>query len=287
MSDRVFKEIFHNQPGALIDLLNAFLPLKAPIESIEYMPMELTTEVPGLYIPIVDVRCRDRSGRHFIVEMQLQKQAVLFKRVMLNACRIYSRQLYAGDPLAGICPVHTLCLLDYELYPNATGWIHHAEPHTDTGGGMPMGELYFTFVEIRKWMKLGTFDRESKQDAWMMFFTKPEQVMEIFTPEQRKKFAEMLNAVDAWDRTRYTDQELWAMERTVQKMWAYEAEMHEVKKQGLAEGLAEGFTKGGENMLDALQYLTSNPSATNEELAGRFRLSPQALVRIRSITSGT
>jgi hypothetical protein len=75
-NDRTFKQIFHEHPQSLIDLLNAFLPLDVPIEAIEYMPQELQAEVGGFYMSLVDVRCRDKLGRHFIVEMQMQRTDV-------------------------------------------------------------------------------------------------------------------------------------------------------------------------------------------------------------------
>jgi hypothetical protein len=95
-SDRIFKQIFLHHPDSLMHLLNSFLPLEAPIEALEYMPMELLSEYGSLQMTIVDVRCRDRQGRHFIVEMQLQKMPMFFRRVLTNACRIYSRQFRNG-----------------------------------------------------------------------------------------------------------------------------------------------------------------------------------------------
>ena len=106
------------------------------------------------------------------------------------------------------------------------------------------GEVCFTFVEMRKWMELGTFDVESSRDAWMLFFTQPEKVMEVYTPEQRKRYNEMIEAVEAWDKTKYTEHELWAMERTVQAMWANESYLKMAWKEGREEGRATGRAEG-------------------------------------------
>ena len=149
-SDRVFKRIFLNHPPALIHLLNTFLPLPSPIEEVEYMPEELQSDLHGQYMSIVDVRCRDRLGRHFIVEMQLQKRKFLFRRLLYNAARVYSRQLGIGADVGALCPVYTPCLLDDSMFPGKEGWVHQVQPMSD-GDGQGMGELYFTIVEMREW----------------------------------------------------------------------------------------------------------------------------------------
>ena len=317
-SDRVFKQIFHNHPRALIHLLNSFLPLVDTIEAIEYMPVELQSDLAGLHMPIVDVRCRDTAGRHFIVEMQVQKKPLFFRRVMMNACRIYSRQGSLGGRLDEVCPVYSLCLLDYPMFKEKSGWVHHAETQTSGDGPVPLGELHFTFVEMRKWLKSGTFDSEDIRDAWMMFFTQPERMKDIFTPELRARYKEMWEAVRAWDLTKHSEHDLWAMDKTVQDLWTYEAYMLQAhdeglekgravgleqgreqgreegreegreqgREQGREEGLRTGFENGVDGILAALQFLKENPAVSDEELMQRFTVSAETVARIRSMMQG-
>jgi predicted transposase/invertase (TIGR01784 family) len=73
-NDLTFKRIFGEHPDLLISFLNAVLPL-APgqeIVSIEYLPPEQTPERRKGKNSIVDVKCKDRQGRFFIVEMQTE-----------------------------------------------------------------------------------------------------------------------------------------------------------------------------------------------------------------------
>ena len=72
-ADLTFKKVFGEHPDLVMSFLNALLPLEAgeEIEDIEYLPAELVPENPLRKDSIVDVRCRDRQGRQFIVEMQL------------------------------------------------------------------------------------------------------------------------------------------------------------------------------------------------------------------------
>ena len=71
-ADLTFKKVFGEHKDLLISLLNALLPLSGDeqVESVEYLPAELVPDLPMGKNSIVDVRCKDLSGRQFNVEMQ-------------------------------------------------------------------------------------------------------------------------------------------------------------------------------------------------------------------------
>ena len=46
-NDLVFKKVF-SRPRLLKSFLNALLPLKEPVESLEYLPVELVPDLPEL-----------------------------------------------------------------------------------------------------------------------------------------------------------------------------------------------------------------------------------------------
>jgi predicted transposase/invertase (TIGR01784 family) len=305
-NDRIFKQIFHHHPRSLMHLLNAFLPLQDPIVEVEYMPEELQTESDGYLMSFVDVRCRDGAGRHFIVEMQMQKAPLFNRRVVMNACRIYGRQARPGSDLSEIQPVYTLCLLDYTLYPGHSSWVHHFEPRTDSTPFHSLGELRFTFVEIRKWLEFGKFDEENIRDGWMLFFTQPEKVMDIYTPEQRQRLNEMMEAVNAWDLTRYSERDLWIMDKKIDNMMTHEMFVRQYREeerqlgveegreqgvqqgmeqgvqQGMEQGLQQGMEQGVDRTVSALQYLVLHPEASDSAVAERFGLSMAVIAGMRT-----
>ena len=94
-NDLTFKKVFGGHPNLLISFLNALLPLEPGREvlEIEYLPTELVPEIPEVRNSIVDVRCRDREGRHFIVEMQMLWTDSFFRRVLFNASKAYPKFL--------------------------------------------------------------------------------------------------------------------------------------------------------------------------------------------------
>lgn len=91
-----------------MDFLNALLPLPAdgPIDSVEYLNPQHIPAIPGLLRRgIVDVKCGDRQGRTFIVEMQWLWTAVFQQRMLFSASQAYVQHTQAGRGLAaGVRP---------------------------------------------------------------------------------------------------------------------------------------------------------------------------------------
>ena len=97
-ADLTFKKVFGEHKDLMISFLNALLPLKRgeEVKEIEYLQPELVPDSPLKKDTIVDVRCIDKQGRSFIVEMQMIWTPEFMKRVLLNATKAYSRQIDKG-----------------------------------------------------------------------------------------------------------------------------------------------------------------------------------------------
>jgi predicted transposase/invertase (TIGR01784 family) len=72
-NDLTFKRIFGEHPDLLIGFLNALMPFSTDrqIKEIEYLPTEQVPDIIGKKNFIVDVKCKDKSGQVFIIEMQM------------------------------------------------------------------------------------------------------------------------------------------------------------------------------------------------------------------------
>src|SRR5262245_11766820 len=106
-NDFVFRRIFAKHPKLLQSLLNDLLDRQGEraIEDIEYLPSEQLPLVAGAKLSILDVRCRDRLGTTFVVEMQLLHIAGFINRVVYNACKAYVDQLKVGESYAKLTDV--------------------------------------------------------------------------------------------------------------------------------------------------------------------------------------
>ncbi len=119
-NDFVFRRIFATHPENLRCLLNDLLERSGDriIEAIEYLPSEQLPLIPGFKLSILDVRCHDRSGAKFIVEMQLVHVPAFDKRVVYNASKAYADQLMAGEPYTKLEDVVAISICDFALWPD-------------------------------------------------------------------------------------------------------------------------------------------------------------------------
>ena len=271
----------------MIHLLNSFLPLATPIVSIEYMPEELHDDLLEGRLGIVDVRCQDAVGRQFIVEMQIRKTPLLMQRLVWNAARILSRQLDRGGPFKGIQPVFTLCLLDHEWISSDPEWVHNYAIRSDTTAALVPDGLFFTIVEFKKWVEKGTFEKSDDRDGWMLFFTKPEAMMEVYTPEERQELRDLFSAVNAWDLTRHTANELWIMDKKIDVMLTHEYYAEWYFNQGKDEGVKHGIEqvrKLGMAVIIAVSHkINAYPGITDVQLQSAFGISAEEVSLIRAM----
>jgi predicted transposase/invertase (TIGR01784 family) len=72
-NDVIFKKIFGQHPNILRSFLNSMLPLpeRQEIVELEYLSSEMIPETYLEKFTSVDVRCKDKTGRQFLVEMQM------------------------------------------------------------------------------------------------------------------------------------------------------------------------------------------------------------------------
>ncbi|MFO0590588.1 MAG: PD-(D/E)XK nuclease family transposase [Polyangiaceae bacterium] len=103
--DVVFQRIFgaEEHEGLLIALLNVLLSLDDAhrIVEVEILPPEHRPKIPELKYSIVDVRCIDAHGTHYVVKVQALYVEHFEKRVVEHVARDYVIQLGMGEPFPG------------------------------------------------------------------------------------------------------------------------------------------------------------------------------------------
>ena len=127
-ADLTFKKVFGEHPDLVASFLNALLPFDSPeerIEHVEYLPSELVPQTPLRKNSIVDVRCKDKRGRQFIVEMQMVWSSEFKQRVLFNASKAYVRQIAGGEDYELLQPVYSLNLVNDIFEPELEGYYHN------------------------------------------------------------------------------------------------------------------------------------------------------------------
>ena len=177
-NDFVFRRIFATHPNLLCCLLDDLLERSGDraIESIEYLPSEQLPLIPGFKLSILDVRCQDRSGAKFIVEMQLVHVPGFDKRVVYNASKAYADQLMAGEPYTKLQDVVAISICDFDLWPDAeqdaqklqrvpmlSRWNMRERSSLNHG----LMQIQYAFLELRKVAKEKPTELGAGLWAWL------------------------------------------------------------------------------------------------------------------------
>ena len=256
-ADLTFKRVFGEHPDLVMSLLNALLPLKkgAEITEIEYLPAEMVPENPLRKYSIVDVRCKDKQGRQFLVEMQMLWSPEFYQRVLFNASKAYVRQLDKGETYELLQPVYSLNLVNDIFEPELEGYYHHYElVHVEHSDKVIDG-LQLIFVELPKFTP-HNYAEKKMQVLWLRYLTEiNERTREV--PEELLSNPEISKALTELEESAFTEEQLagyehfWdgiSVEKTIYNS-AIRKGLAEGEAKGKAEGLAEGLAKGKAKLL--------------------------------------
>ena len=239
-ADLTFKRVFGEHPDLVMSLLNALLPLTAgqEITDIEYLPSEMVPENPLRKNSIVDVRCKDKTGRQFIVEMQMIWSPEFKQRVLFNASKAYVRQMNAGEQYELLQPVYSLNLVNEIFEPSLEGYYHHYQMiHVDNSDKVIDG-LQLIFVELPKFTP-HSYSEKKMQVLWLRYLTEiNEKTREV--PEELMANSEVKKAVNALEISAFTDAQLAGYEKFWDIISVEKTLYNSAERRGMAQGMAQG-----------------------------------------------
>lgn len=278
-NDFIFKRIFGHHPELLKSFLNAILPLPEDcvIESLTYLPTENVPEVPVLKYSIVDVRCLDNHGRHFIVEMQLQWTGDFIKRMLFNSATTYVRQLEKGKECADLSPVYGLALLDTK-FDQSEEWFHHYQMRHAVDNNKTLDDIQLVLIELPK-LKPATITQKKLAILWLRFLKEINERTQEVDPSLLS-VAPIKEALSLLEIASYNEAELLAYDRewdaVSSEKTLLSGRFAEGKAEGRAEGLAEGEMKTKIEVVHNLHQL----GISIEQIAIATHLSAAEIQRI-------
>ena len=216
-ADLTFKKVFGEHPNLVASLLNSLLPLPAgeEIADIEYMSPE---RVPRTYFgknSIVDVLCKTKDGRQFIVEMQMFWTADFKDRVLFNSAKVYVDQLEHGDAFSLLRPVYSLNLVDEIFEKDVPEFIHHYQMVHDKYTHKIIDGFHLVFVELPKFKPQSIAERKMAV-LWLRFLTEVYKTVDEVPPEFMEN-PEIRQAVELVEESAYTREQL----RGYDRFWDY------------------------------------------------------------------
>ena len=249
-ADLTFKKVFGEHPDLVISLLNALLPFDEPeeeIAEIEYLTPELMPETPLKKNSIVDVRCKDKMGRQFLVEMQMLWSPAFMQRVLFNASKAYVRQLGGRESKYELLqPVYSLNLVNDIFLPDVPEAYHDYKivqvEHTDK----VIEGLRFIFVELPKF-KPQDFKGKKMAVLWLRYLTEIDEHTRQ-APKELLENPEINKAVTQIEESAFNDAQLWWYDDfwdavRVENTLISDA-LREGRQKGMEEGRQEGIQEG-------------------------------------------
>jgi hypothetical protein len=290
-NDFVFRRIFAKHPDILRGLLNDLLDRRGDqaIEAIEYLPSEQLPRVAGAKLSILDVRCRDRSGTTFVVEMQLLHVAGFINRVVYNACKAYVDQLKAGEPYTKLTDVVAISICDFVLWPDAeqdeaelprVPMLSRWNMAERSSGNHGLLQVQYAFLELPKLPK----ERPGAPgaDLWAWLFVHTPELTEVPSDLPPGPYRE---AVELANEATFTQAELDAYRKVMD-------EIQQARDYGAAqraEGRAEGETAGQARAILAL--LAARGVAVSQEVRAHIEACKDAAALdrwiVRAATAGS
>ena len=244
-ADLTFKKVFGEHEDLVMSLLNALLPLDEgkQIEHVEYMSSEMVPENPGKKNSLVDVRCKETGGRHFIVEMQMNWNNEFSQRVILNASKAVVKQLGTSEDYSLLQPVYALNLINDVGFNAGPDEFYHdyAIVNVEHSDRVIEG-LRFVFVELPKF-KPQTIKEKKMAVLWLRFLTEIDSdTKEV--PSELLEDPQTSKALKILEKSVYTEAELNAYEYYWDAVYNERGAIRHGFNQGMKEGMAQGMAQG-------------------------------------------
>ena len=281
-ADLTFKKVFGEHPDLVISLLNALLPFEKPeeeIAEIEYLTPELVPETPLKKNSIVDVRCKDKMGRQFLVEMQMLWSPAFMQRVLFNASKAYVRQLGGRESKYELLqPVYSLNLVNDIFLPDVPEAYHDYKivqvEHTDK----VIEGLRFIFVELPKF-KPQDFKGKKMAVLWLRYLTEIDEHTRQ-APKELLENPEISKAVTQIEESAFSDAQLWWYDDFWDAVRVENTLISDALREGRQEGRQEGIQEGiRQNSIQNARGMKAEgiPTGTIAKITG---LSPDEIEKL-------
>lgn len=254
--DRGFKILFgqENSKVLLIDLLNDLLEGERHIEDLEYMNNELPSETSDGRTAVFDLRCKDKDGSIFLVEMQNCSQPYIYERGLYYICRAIAGQDKIGDQWNfEIVPVYGIFFLNFKSgkTDKVRTDIILADKETGESVSNMIREIFIEFPLFNK----REDECRTPLDYWLYNLKYMEQLESLQFKGQKALFQrleELARIVNMNKKERDEYEACLKVYRDNYNTWNYmkEQALKEGLEEGLAKGLEEGIAKGIEQGIE-------------------------------------
>ncbi len=286
--DRGFKIIFgrDESKALLIDLLNDLFENEHVITDLSYLNVEMPADCTDSRTAIFDLKCKDKDGNFFIVEVQNAAQSYFYERSLYYLCRMICDQDKPGDEWKfSLCPVYGIFFLNFKS--GKTDKVRTDIVLADRSNGRQASNL------IRQiFLEMPFFDKEEAEcenglDYWLYTLKNMEKLETLPFKGQKalfRRLEELAKIVNLNKKERMEYEECLKIYRDNQNTWDYAIEngfkegKEEGFKAGKKEGKEEGIKEGKE------EGIKEGRIATSREIAGKLKAQGVDIAAIMTCT---
>ncbi|MGZ8158148.1 MAG: Rpn family recombination-promoting nuclease/putative transposase [Methylobacter sp.] len=234
-------------------ILSAWYGILSAIAQVSLVNPYQVPKIAELKDTVLDVRATDQNGQHFIVEMQVQKDAAFAKRSLYYTAKSYVQQLGKGQHYSVLEKVYFVGILNFSIFDNGKYITRHLILETETQQNL-LADFEFTFIELPKFKK-PLEALSSDEDKWLYFLQNAEKLDEIPEPFLTPVFKEAFEIAtqSIWNLNELEVYEYQQMQRMIRES-VDATSRNEARKEGLQEGRQEGIQEGiQEGLQEGLQ----------------------------------
>ncbi len=290
-NDFAFKQIFGTEKNQdiLIHFINDILCFKGPeqVVSVDFLKTAQDPDIAAQKQSLIDVLCKDETGRQFIIEMQVARMQGFEKRAQYYASKAYSRQLLPGEDYTQLKEIIFIAITDFVMFKDkeeyySTHVILDKETHAHH-----LKDFSFTFLELPK------FDKEIDElenliEKWAYFFKHAEETKEGDLERIVGSDQVIYRAYEALNRFSWTEIELNTYEQEEKRERDAQAiikqKLIDAEAKGEARGKAEGKAEGVVQTLEAISLIKAGES--DAAISEKLGLSLEVIEALRKQIAG-
>ena len=243
-TDFGFKRLFGEEANKdlLIDFLNAFLPEKHRVKTLQFRNTEQRGEIVVHRKAVYDIFCEGENGEHFIVEMQQSEQNWFKDRaIFLSTFPIRDQAVPGKEWSFELKAVYLIAVLGFEYDKNEERRkLKRSVQLKDQDGDLFYDKLEFIFLQMPLFTKTES-ELKTREDKWYYFLKNLSSFEHIPDILQEPVFERAFATAEV---ARMNKNELRRYEESLIVYWDNYSVLETALAKGKAAGIAEGIAKG-------------------------------------------
>jgi len=269
-TDYAFKKVFGSDKSkhVLISFLNSMIDFEddAFITDLTIVDPYQIPMLKGMKDSYVDVKAVLSTGATVIIEMQVLNVEGFEKRVLYNAAKAYSSQLFKAEAYDTLEPVIALTITDFvmfdepELAEKVISYFRLLEKEHYIEYS---NEVEMIFVELPKFTKTEDL-LETIEDKWI-YFLKNAGSLE-YIPHNMENTPEIVEAFEIANTAGLSAEELEIQHKRRDFIWLQKGATAKAKADGIKEGVLNTARNMKTNGID-VQTIASCTGLSTEEIS--------------------